>query len=97
MALKWVKRNIATFGGDPESVTVGGMGSGAALAQYLMLVPSAKGLFHRVITQSGSVLNPWALQRTPFEVTQTLRSTISIKISSYSKRIRNQNGFQYSA
>lgn len=43
-ALKWVKRNIQYFGGDPERVTISGMSAGGASAHYHMLSPLSKGL-----------------------------------------------------
>ncbi len=54
-ALKWVKRNIATFGGDPGNVTIFGESAGAVSVNCLLVSPLAKDLFHRVIMQSGTV------------------------------------------
>lgn len=53
-ALKWVKNNIAAFGGDPECVTLGGQSAGAGSVNRLICSPLASGLFHRAITQSGT-------------------------------------------
>jgi len=52
-ALKWVQRNIATFGGDPNNVTLGGQSAGAGATAANLLSPGARGLFHRAILQSG--------------------------------------------
>lgn len=55
-ALEWVHDNIEKFGGDPSCVTVGGQSGGGGKVSTLMAMPSAKGLFHRAIVQSGSTL-----------------------------------------
>jgi len=59
-ALKWVKQNIANFGGDRNNVTVAGESAGAANTMHLLVSPLAKKLFHGVFMQSigGSVYTP---------------------------------------
>jgi para-nitrobenzyl esterase len=56
MALKWVRDNIAHFGGDPGNVTLFGVSGGGGKLNTLMAMPAAKGLFHRAIVESGSLL-----------------------------------------
>jgi para-nitrobenzyl esterase len=54
--LEWVRDNIAAFGGDPGNVTIFGQSGGGAKVSALMAMPAAKGLFHKAIVQSGSML-----------------------------------------
>jgi para-nitrobenzyl esterase len=56
-ALRWVRENIAAFGGDPDCVTLFGQSGGGAKISALMAMPAAHGLFHRVIVQSGPALS----------------------------------------
>ena len=56
-ALEWVRDNISAFGGDPSNVTIFGQSGGGGKVSTLMAMPSAKGLFHKAIVQSGSITN----------------------------------------
>ena len=53
-SLRWVKNNIAAFGGDPNNVTVFGQSAGAMAIASLVASPESKGLFKRAISESGA-------------------------------------------
>jgi carboxylesterase 2 len=53
-ALRWVKKNIAAFGGDPKCVTIAGYSIGAWSISLHLVSPMSAGLFHRAIASSGS-------------------------------------------
>lgn len=55
-ALQWVNRNISYFGGDASNVTIFGQSGGGGKVSTLLATPSAKGLFHKAIIQSGAML-----------------------------------------
>ncbi len=52
-ALKWIRQNIAAFGGDPDNVTIFGFSAGGVSVHSLLTIPAAKGLFHKAISESG--------------------------------------------
>ncbi|CAH2084438.1 unnamed protein product [Euphydryas editha] len=54
-ALRWVKKNIKHFGGDPDNITIFGESAGAGSVSFHLVSPMSKGLFKRAITQSGTI------------------------------------------
>ncbi|GFE80014.1 carboxylic ester hydrolase [Steroidobacter agaridevorans] len=65
-ALRWVKRNIAAFGGDPSNVTIAGESAGGLSVMYLMASPPARGLFHKAIAQSAYMISTPELKQSRF-------------------------------
>uniref|UniRef100_A0A1A9W1E2 carboxylesterase n=1 Tax=Glossina brevipalpis TaxID=37001 RepID=A0A1A9W1E2_9MUSC len=75
LALQWIKANVHHFNGDSDNVTLAGESAGAASAHYLMCCPLARGLFHKAILMSGTVLCSWAyspLKNIPLRLAKTL-------------------------
>ncbi|KAF7663379.1 hypothetical protein LDENG_00212180 [Lucifuga dentata] len=66
-AIAWVQRNIHSFGGDPNNITIFGESAGGASVSLQTLTPHNKGLFKRAISQSGVALCPWAVNRKPLK------------------------------
>ncbi|KAK0142537.1 Bile salt-activated lipase [Merluccius polli] len=69
-AIAWVHRNIRSFGGDPDNITLFGESAGGASVSYQTLSPYNKGLFKRAISQSGVAMCPWAISRNPRKITE---------------------------
>jgi para-nitrobenzyl esterase len=67
-ALRWVRANIAAFGGNPENVTLFGSSAGASSQGFLMVSPLARGLFHRAVAQSlgSTAAGPKPRLRVPY-------------------------------
>ncbi|SFE00944.1 Carboxylesterase family protein [Actinopolyspora alba] len=75
-ALGWIRATVATFGGDPDNVTIFGQSAGATLVGALLATPEAKGLFRRAIIQSGSgTFTPEQARR----VTTTVAATLGVE------------------
>lgn len=77
-ALRWVRDNIAEFGGDPGNVTIFGQSGGGGKVSTIMAMPDAAGLFHRAIVQSGSYARSAHLEAmSPAEATRHARTLLN--------------------
>ena len=65
-ALRWIKDNIRSFGGDPSNVTIAGESAGALSVMFLMESPPAQGLFHKAIAQSAYMITMPELKKAAF-------------------------------
>lgn len=66
--LRWVKKNIASFGGNPDDVTIAGGSAGSISVDLLMLSKTTKGLFNKVIPESGASTGVIAMQIDPVDI-----------------------------
>ncbi|XP_047426224.1 bile salt-activated lipase-like [Mugil cephalus] len=64
-AIAWVYRNIRSFGGDPNNITIFGESAGGASVSFQTITPHNKGMIRRAISQSGVSLCPWAVNKNP--------------------------------
>ncbi|XP_068623878.1 juvenile hormone esterase-like [Battus philenor] len=78
-ALEWVNKNIEYFNGDSNNVTVFGSSAGATSSEYLLFSPTAKGLYHKAILQSGSAFNFYALNKNPKKTAEELLNNLDYK------------------
>lgn len=91
-ALLWVQENIAAFGGDPNSVTLIGHGTGAACVNFLMTSPMVSrgaddALFKRAILMSGSALADWALASKSLPLTTQVSTSVMYNCSPHFKNV----------
>ncbi|XP_063978679.1 carboxylic ester hydrolase-like [Diachasmimorpha longicaudata] len=85
LALQWIQTNIEDFGGDINSVTLSGASAGAALAHHLVLSNRTEGLFHQLITHSGSALAPWAMHPARFARIRYLAVAVAMNCTTRDK------------
>ncbi|XP_039762816.1 juvenile hormone esterase-like [Pararge aegeria] len=84
-ALRWIKKNIANFNGDPDNVTVFGQGSGGLAAIYLTLTDSTKGLFNKIISESGTPFTPHSFDPNPLSTASNLAKSLGVKTKKVKK------------
>lgn len=77
-ALRWVRENIAVFGGDPHNVTLFGQSAGATIIGGVLATPEATGLFRRAIVQSGSGLGAFTTEQAA-RVTQAAAGALGVE------------------
>ncbi|XP_062595093.1 carboxylesterase 5A-like [Saccostrea cucullata] len=85
LALQWVKENIFSFGGDPDSITIFGESAGGMSTSLLSLIPSNRGLFHRVISQSGTSNSPALMVENSYFMSELVGTTAGCTSSSNNK------------
>ncbi len=77
-ALEWVQKNISNFGGDPDNVMIFGQSGGGAKVNNLLAMPSAHGLFHKAVNQSGAFRGRVLDQRTTGAVASELLKQLDL-------------------
>jgi para-nitrobenzyl esterase len=84
LALEWVRDNIENFGGDPGNVTIFGESGGGSKVSHLLAMPSAKGLFHRAIIESGAGL--WGVEpKIATDTAERILAELNIKANKIDK------------
>jgi para-nitrobenzyl esterase len=83
--LRWVNKNIEAFGGDPDNVTIFGESAGGTAVSLLMVMPPAKGLFHKVIAESAAWMN------TPFMELKVAEVAHQQKVGADLAALRNKS------
>ncbi|XP_037955391.1 glutactin-like [Teleopsis dalmanni] len=81
MALEWVNQYIRPFGGNADQVTLIGQAGGATLVHALSLSDKALGLFHKLILQSGTALNPYFWDEDPLNTLKSFARLASCPVS----------------
>uniref|UniRef100_A0A3B3ZF26 Carboxylic ester hydrolase n=1 Tax=Periophthalmus magnuspinnatus TaxID=409849 RepID=A0A3B3ZF26_9GOBI len=76
-AIAWVHRNIRSFGGDPNNITLFGESAGGASVNFQTLTPHNKGLFRRAISQSGVALCPWGVIKNPRKFAEEVAAKVN--------------------
>lgn len=77
-ALRWLQDNIANFGGDENNVTILGQGTGGTAALYLTMSESTQGLFHKIISESGSMFTPQSFDAKPLATASQVAKSLEL-------------------
>ncbi|MAW95146.1 MULTISPECIES: carboxylesterase/lipase family protein [unclassified Leeuwenhoekiella] len=91
-ALEWTKENIASFGGDPNDVTIVGESGGGGKVGTLMCMPAAKGLFNKAIIQSGTLINSMTQEKS-----QALAAKVLQKLNIAPEELKKLDTLDYKA
>jgi para-nitrobenzyl esterase len=86
-ALRWLRRNIASFGGDPANVTIAGESAGALSVMYLMTAPAARGLFAKAIAESAYMISMPQLKERKFGIPAAEESGTKLAVALHLKDI----------
>ncbi|KAL3853177.1 hypothetical protein ACJMK2_016742 [Sinanodonta woodiana] len=89
LAIKWVKENIADYGGDPNNITIFGESAGGHSVGMHIISPESKGLFQRAISESGTTLIPSAFVTNALQVAQRLGQILNCTNSSIQMETRS--------
>ena len=91
-ALKWVQRNIRSFNGNPDKVTISGYSAGGASVQLFYMSELTNGLFQNGISHSGVALNPWVMCENSREKAYKVASLVDCPSSSHEEMVKCLKG-----
>ncbi|XP_004924200.2 juvenile hormone esterase [Bombyx mori] len=90
-ALRWIQKNIANFNGDPDNVTVFGQGTGGTAAIYMAFSDSTQGLFHKIISESGTPFAPQSFDPDPLATAKQVARSLELITEEPSKLFKLYN------